>query len=122
MIYTRLYFRKQQKFLDLLKDIKPTKEILDLTLAISQDVWSEEMKNLEKEKVISEQVISEKRNEIQILSKLVSKSESEYVVKEYEKQIEKLAKEISELEVFLDVDIDTEQAYQTSWNMRIRQS
>lgn len=94
------------KFEELLRQIKPSGEVLELCLAIFKDEWASEMKNRSKIKAILTLKKKELEEEIDVISKRISKSTSEPVIRQYEKQIEKLAIELEELEERTESEYD----------------
>ena len=103
-----------EDFTKLLKQIKPTKEIINLTADIFKEIWEESLSKASKnnDKFQSEKVRLE--NEIEKLSHLVMSTSSDIVIKQYEKQIEKVANRIEELEEEIALIYDYSIPYRTS--------
>jgi site-specific DNA recombinase len=98
---------KLNKYFEILvKSIKPCEEIITLASEIMQDVWKTEMQN--ESKILEAQ----KRRKIDITEQITSladriiKTQSEVVIAQYEKQIEKLTREENEIEEELTTPYD----------------
>lgn len=100
----------------LLQEIKPLDEVIELTFAVFEDIWKEEIQNKGKN---NKNLISKKteiEEEIGKLAKLASNVSSEVVIKQYEKQIEKLGNELEEIEGTLTTQFDYTIPCRTSLN------
>ena len=87
-----------ERFEELLRVTKPPQELFDLTRAIFMEVWNEKKTQGSVLNCVDESRIKEIDSAITKLSERASKTNNEIVAAEYEKQIEKLAKERKELE------------------------
>jgi len=87
-----------ERFESLLKVTKPPQELFDLTRAIFMEVWNEKKTQGSVLNCVDESRIKEIDSAITKLSERVSRTNNEIVAAEYEKQIEKLAKERKGLE------------------------
>ena len=86
------------RFYVLLQEIKPTDDTISLARAVFEDEWNNEMKSKGKIKNSLTGRKKELEEEIEAVSNRISKTTSEIVIKQYEKQIEKLATELEDLE------------------------
>lgn len=102
------------KFINILKEIKPSQELINLAIEIFEDSWKNTLIDLDKN---SKNIHLEKEkieNDIVRLAELVSGSKNEIVNKQYEKQIEKKAIVLEEIEEELRVIKDYTIPYRTS--------
>lgn len=93
-------------FEELLKQVKPCEEVVELAKVIFEDVWKDEMQNKGK---IQASLVSRKNElegELDALSVRIPKATSEIVIKQYEKQIEKVAMEIEDIEEKINTEYD----------------
>jgi len=105
-------------FEELLKKIKPCDEVVDLAKTIFEEVWSEEMKN---RSTLQDTLVQHKnRLESEIsnftdrISKAIETGTSEIVIKQYEKQIEKIAFDLEEVEEKISITYDYSIPYGTA--------
>ncbi len=105
-------------FEDLLKNIKPCEEIIDLAKSVFEEVWNEEIKNRSS---LHSSIIKHKNdleNDISTftdrISKAVETGASELVIKQYEKQIHKIATELEDLEENISLAYDYSIPYRTA--------
>lgn len=95
-----------EQFNDLLKEIAPCSEVIEMAKAVMEDVWTTELNNRGKIKL---SVISRKNEiekEIEILASRISNASSGVLVRQYERLLEKLAVELEELEFELMSEYD----------------
>lgn len=93
-------------FDNLLREIKPLEETIELTFAVFEDIWKEEIQNKGRNNKNLTSKKDELEEEISKLTKLASNVSSEVVIKQYEKQIEKLGNELEEIEEILTLQFD----------------
>jgi site-specific DNA recombinase len=90
------------QFDDLLKQIKPCDEVVDLATRIMQEVWNEEIGNRGKIRASYSTQQKLMENEIEGLTSRISiaieNGTSEVVIRQYEKQLEKVAIKLEDLE------------------------
>lgn len=94
------------RFDALLQQIRPSNEIVDLSVAIFEEEWDSEMSNRGKVKTTLFSKKTELEDEIDAISKRISKTTSEPVIRQYEKQIERLALELEDLEEKTEIKYD----------------
>lgn len=101
-------------FEELIKQIKASQNLQTLALAIFEDAWEEEMRNIVKMKkeVVKRKQVLEKQ--ITQLTLLATQTASTNVLRQYEKQIEKYGEEIEEIEDYLNGGEDYSLPYRTS--------
>jgi site-specific DNA recombinase len=98
------------RFDELLKQIKPCTEVIDLATKIMQEVWSEEIGN--RGKIRTSYSVQQKamENEIDGLTSRISiaieNGTSEIVIRQYEKQLEKVAIKLEDLEQEISTEYD----------------
>ncbi len=94
------------KFGELLKQIKPCDEVVELAQTIFQDVWKEELRN--RIKIQASKVVRKKalESELDALTDRISKSTSDVIVRQYERQMEKSAVELEEIELEMATEYD----------------
>jgi len=88
----------EKEYVNLLKSIKPDKEILVLVENIAKDIWNNKSKEIIKSEKSKEVEIKNKKSSINNYLDRIEKSKSEAVIENYETRIEELSKEIQELE------------------------
>ncbi len=102
------------KFENLLKELKISNDVMEYTFAIFEKVWNEELeysvKNIGDLKIRK----TDKEEEIESLIKLTGKASSDILVKQYEKQIEKLSLDLEDIESNLNINYDYNIPYRTS--------
>ena len=86
--------------------MKPCDEVIDLAQAVLEDVWKEELSNRGKIHTSSNSRKNELEREIEVLTTRIAASSSDVVIRQYEKQLEKLAIELEDLEVEIAVEYD----------------
>ena len=101
-------------FEDLLKQVKASENLIDLSVAIFEDCWESEINNKESLKSSYAEDIEKLKEKIEQLITLASNTEIETVRKQYEKQIEKYGIEIEELEAKINKSFDYTIPYRTS--------
>ena len=87
----------EDEYLKLLNRMTPENEIIELTGAISLDVWNKSIANLESAQKAIEQEMSAKNEAIEEYIDLIPKTKSNLVKEKYENKIDQLENEISEL-------------------------
>jgi site-specific DNA recombinase len=101
-------------FEEILKGITASEDLINLSLAIFEDVWREELGNKEKIAKSSQKEKDTLEEEVEKTTKLIIKTENETVIKQYEKQIEKLCLKIEEIETENQTEYDYSIPYRTS--------
>lgn len=103
------------QFLELLKKIKPSEEIMNLAFEIFEDVWKNKKRNFEQTKRNLKVRKNELEEKISSWSNLITEPNLNPIIKkQYEKQIEKSATELEEIESILEDNKDDSIPYQTS--------
>ena len=95
-----------EQFKTLLKEIAPCEEVIELTKAVMQDVWSTELSNRGKIRLSVSSRKDDIEKEIEILASRITSTNSEVLVRQYEKLLEKLAVELEELEMEMLAEFD----------------
>lgn len=86
-----------KNFFHILEEMTAKDEVANLAMAIFDDVWKNEMSLKQKE---NSALLSKKNDIEETISKLaerITKTTNETLIKEYEKQIEKLSKELEDI-------------------------
>ena len=103
-------------FYDLLRGVQATDEVISLALVIFEDVWATELQKKTRTKDDATKQSTQIEEDIARLTDRVIKTENEMLIKEYEKQIERLINEKSEIESFTNGNYDYTIPYRTSTN------
>ena len=101
-------------FFEILKDVKASDEIISLALGIFEDVWDTEIKGKTKTKDLAIRELKSVEEKIAQITGRITKTDKEILIQEYENQIERLAKEKSELQSFINGEYDYAIPYRTS--------
>ncbi len=88
----------ERDFDKLLKSFKPKKSVVQLTKEIATNIWQTSMNAMRSEREVKNKKIKEIEDEIDSYADLIPTARSPTIQKVYEKKIEKLSKEIEELQ------------------------
>lgn len=110
----------REDFKELLQQIKPCEEAIDLARAIFQDAWGDEMQDRSKAQVSLTSKKSQLENDLEALSERAAKTTSEIVAIQYEKQIEKIALELEDIEEIIATEYDYSVPNRTSWDQVVQ--
>lgn len=94
------------QFEEIIQNIKPCVEIMELAQAIFEDVWNDTMKNISKVKDSSLIEKNELQAKLDNLTTQISKTKNDTVIRQYERQIEKIGSELENLEAKLETEYD----------------
>ena len=84
----------EKEYISLLNKIAPESEIIDLTRAISLDVWKKSIEEVKTSGKVAEKEIEAKEKQIETYIDLMSKTTSDIVRRKYEIRVEMFEKEI----------------------------
>ena len=87
-------------FYELLQEMSAKRQVVNLTLAVFDDVWKNEIALRKQENTLSLKRQTEIEETISKLAERIAKTTSEVLIEQYEKQIEKLSIELNDLCAF----------------------
>jgi site-specific DNA recombinase len=102
------------EFDTLLGQLRASEDLINLSLAIFEDAWKTEIENLKKEREEKNKTQEKIEFEIERYTSLAVRTTNPTVLKQYEKQIQKLGEEIEILEKNLEIGNDYSIPYRTS--------
>lgn len=98
----------------LLEQLRASEDLINLSLTIFEDAWKTETENLKKEREEKNKTQEKIELEIERYTSLAVRTTNSTVLKQYEKQIQKLGEEIEILEKNLEIEHDYSIPYRTS--------
>lgn len=106
----------EKDFRDLLEDLQPRKEIINLTKAILNDLYTKKYSELKKEDGLKERELNRIDTEIQSLIGRVVRVRNPTVVERYEERIEELSRYKKELKNEIDNEKDFDISFGTAFD------
>lgn len=102
-------------FINLLKTIKPSDEVISLTMEIFNDVWNDEKNNQEKLKKQDTRNKTELEDQIrEVVKRITASIENPILLSAYERQLEDLSVQISKIEENQSIGSDLDIPYRTA--------